>query len=112
MVGALSTHLYETKFLLAAFNLLPGFPLDGGRIFRALVWGATKDFSRATRVAGASGKLIAYIMIALGILSFVAGRQPGSSFEWVSRYGGPWLAFVGWFLLVAAQASVAQVTIR
>jgi len=97
---------------LALFNLLPGFPLDGGRIFRALVWGATKDFSRATRVAGASGKLIAYIMIALGILSFVAGRQPGSSFEWVSRYGGPWLAFIGWFLLVAAQASVAQVTIR
>jgi Zn-dependent protease len=97
---------------LALFNLLPGFPLDGGRIFRAIVWGATKDFSRATRVAGASGKLIAYIMIALGILSFVAGRQPGSSFEWVSRYGGPWLAFVGWFLLVAAQASVAQVTIR
>jgi len=97
---------------LALFNLLPGFPLDGGRIFRALVWGATKDFGRATRVAGASGKLIAYIMIALGILSFVAGRQSGSSFEWVSRFGGPWLAFVGWFLLVAAQASVAQVTIR
>ena len=97
---------------LAVFNLLPGFPLDGGRIFRALVWGVTKDFSRATRVAGASGRLIAYLMIALGILSFIAGREPGSSFEWVSRYGGPWLAFVGWFLLVAAQASVAQVTIR
>jgi len=98
--------------MLAVFNLLPGFPLDGGRIFRALVWGVTKDFGRATRVAGASGKLIAYLMIALGILSFIAGREPGSSFEWVSRYGGPWLAFVGWFLLVAAQASVAQVTIR
>ncbi|HTP68232.1 MAG TPA: site-2 protease family protein [Dongiaceae bacterium] len=104
--------LYYMNGTLALFNLLPGFPLDGGRVFRALVWGATKDFSRATRVAGASGKLIAYIMIALGILSFIAGREPGSSFEWVSRYGGPWLAFIGWFLLVAAQASVTQVTIR
>src|ERR1700688_3224588 len=45
---------------LALFNLLPGFPLDGGRIFRAMVWGATRDFAKATRVAGMSGKLIAY----------------------------------------------------
>src|SRR3974390_808484 len=104
--------LYYMNGTLALFNLLPGFPLDGGRVFRALVWGATKDFGRATRVAGASGKLIAYVMIALGILSFIAGRESGSSFEWVNRYSGPWLAFIGWFLLVAAQASVTQVTIR
>ena len=112
MVASAAGILAYMNGTLALFNLLPGFPLDGGRIFRALVWGATKDFGRATRVAGASGKLIAYVMIALGILSFIAGRQAGSSFEWVSRYGGPWLALVGWFLLVAAQASVAQVTIR
>lgn len=112
MVRASAGVLFYMNGMLALFNLLPGFPLDGGRVFRAVVWGATKDFARATRIAGASGKLIAYTMIALGILSFVSGRQPGSSFEWVARYGGPWLAFVGWFLLVAAQASVAQVTIR
>ena len=52
--------------MLAVFNLLPGFPLDGGRIFRAIIWGATKNFSKATRVAGASGRLIAYAMILLG----------------------------------------------
>jgi len=101
MLGALSTHLYETNFLLAAFNLLPGFPLDGGRIFRAIVWGATKDYARATRVAGASGKIIAYGMIIFGVWSALNGK-----------WGGIWLGFIGWFLLNAAQASVAQVTIR
>jgi Zn-dependent protease/predicted transcriptional regulator len=101
MVGALSTHLYETNFLLAAFNLLPGFPLDGGRIFRALVWGATNDYTRATRVAGASGKIIAYGMIIFGVWSAINGK-----------WGGIWLGFIGWFLLNAAQASVAQLTIR
>ena len=101
MVKAVTGQLYWTNLMLALFNLLPGFPLDGGRIFRALVWGVTKDFSRATRVAGASGKLIAYAMILGGI-----GLAIRSGWENI------WLAFVGWFLLNAAQASVAQVTIR
>src|SRR6202140_5353885 len=67
MVGALATYLWQTNLSLAIFNLLPGFPLDGGRIFRAIVWGATKDFTRATQVSGASGKLIAYALIIFGI---------------------------------------------
>ena len=112
ILGAASGLLFQTNAALALFNLLPGFPLDGGRIFRAIVWGATKDFGRATRVAGTSGKLIAYVMIALGIYSFFAVGKPGSSFAWATQYASPWLALVGWFLLVAAQASVAQVTIR
>lgn len=101
MVGAVADELVFTNKWLALFNLLPGFPLDGGRIFRAMVWGATKDFTRATRVAGASGKLIAYAMIILGVWTAI-----NSNWEYI------WLAFVGWFLLNAAQASVAQVTIR
>jgi CBS domain-containing protein len=76
--------------------------LDGGRIFRALVWGVTKDFGRATRVAGASGKLVAFGMIGIGVWYAVHG-------DWMS---GVWIGFIGWFLLNAAQASVAQVTIR
>ena len=112
MVGALAKYLGQTNLWLAMFNLLPGFPLDGGRMFRAIVWGATKDFARATRVAGASGKLIAYIMIALGILSVIGGGQGGVLYASVGRWGGIWLGFIGWFLLNAAQASVAQVTIR
>jgi Zn-dependent protease len=105
MVGAAAKYLWQTNLLLALFNMLPGFPLDGGRIFRAIVWGATKDFVRATRVAGASGRVIAYGMIAIG-LWFTFSSQGND------RWGGIWLVVIGWFLLNAAQASVAQVTIR
>jgi len=101
MVGAVVTPLYVTNGMLAIFNLLPGFPLDGGRVFRAIMWGATKDFARATRVAGTSGKLIAYGMIAFGVWSIFH-----------QDWRGIWLGFIGWFLLNAAQASMAQVTIR
>jgi len=101
MLLALATYLWETNLSLAIFNLLPGFPLDGGRIFRAIVWGFNKDFNRATRIAGASGKLIAYALIIGGIVSVAYGN-----------WGGAWLGLIGWYLLTAAQASVAQVTIR
>ncbi len=102
MVIATATWLAEINFVLAAFNLVPGFPLDGGRIFRALVWGITNDFSKATRYAARSGQVIAYLMIFGGIAQFVAG----------DKIGGLWLAFIGWFLRDAAQESYAQVTIR
>jgi Zn-dependent protease/predicted transcriptional regulator len=93
--------LYVTNGMLALFNLLPGFPLDGGRVFRAMVWGMTKDFARATRAAGMSGKLIAYALILVGVGGAVT-----------SHWGLIWFGFIGWFLLNSAQASVAQVTIR
>jgi len=56
MLGALATYLWETNLSLALFNLLPGFPLDGGRIFRAMVWGATNDFTRATELPAAAAR--------------------------------------------------------
>jgi len=102
MLGAVATQLALTNGMLAVFNLLPGFPLDGGRVFRAMVWGATKDFARATRVAGASGKLIAFGLISLGVWSALRS-------DWQNAL---WMGFLGWFLLNAAQASVAQVTIQ
>lgn len=102
MLHALGTYLAGTNFMLAAFNLLPGFPLDGGRIFRAIVWAITKDFSRATKIAGTSGKLVAY-----GVMAFGAWRAFHQ--DWVSF---AWLTLIGFFLLNAAQESVAQVTIR
>src|SRR5271170_5824761 len=87
---------------LALFNLLPGFPLDGGRICRAIIWGATKNFSKATRVAGGSGRLIAYAMILLGGFGVFRGVI----------VPGLWSVFIGFFLLNAAQESVAQAAIR
>jgi Zn-dependent protease/predicted transcriptional regulator len=104
MVGALATWLWQTNAWLAMFNLLPGFPLDGGRVFRAIVWGVTKDFARATKAAALSGKIVAYGMIILG-----AGLAMVNKAGWMS---GLWLAFIGWFLLNAAQESAAQVAIR
>jgi Zn-dependent protease len=102
VLGALCEWLAFINFRLAAFNLIPGFPLDGGRIFRAIVWGITKNFSRATHIAGAAGKFVAYGIIAYGASFFLKG-------DWQS---GIWLVFIGWFLLEAAQESIAQVTIR
>src|SRR6202795_2401542 len=66
ILQALAASLAWINLSLALFNLLPGFPLDGGRIFRAIVWGATKDYSRSTRISARSGQVVAYGMIALG----------------------------------------------
>src|SRR6266704_2079950 len=97
-----SNAIQEFNVALAVFNLLPGFPLDGGRIFRAMVWGATKNFEKATRVAGASGKWLAYMMILAGAWGALNG----------SVQNGLWFVFIGWFILNAAQESVSQVAIR
>src|SRR5579864_1604978 len=94
MPNALATWLAGTNALLATFNLLPGFPLDGGRIFRSIIWGITKNYSRSTRIAARIGQAIAYGMMALGVwLAF-----------WVhSSVNGVWFVFLGWFLLTAAR---------
>jgi Zn-dependent protease/predicted transcriptional regulator len=113
MIGALGTFLGQSNLWLAGFNLLPGFPLDGGRIFRAIVWGTTKDFTRATQVAGSSGKMIASAMIVIGIGSFASERLATSlAVLGLGRWDGAWFVLIGWYLLNAAQASVTQVTIR
>ena len=113
MLGALATYLWKTNLSLAIFNLLPGFPLDGGRIFRAMVWGATKDFVRATQVAGTSGKMIASALIIVGIGSIASEHLAASlAVVGLGRWDGAWFVLIGWYLLNAAQASLTQVTIR
>jgi Zn-dependent protease/predicted transcriptional regulator len=116
MLGALAAWLAFINVRLAAFNLIPGFPLDGGRIFRAIVWGSTKNYLRATQLAGASGKLVAYTLILIGAW---AAFNPdfnltigGSTVFYGGLTSGIWTAFIGWFLLNAAQQSIAQVTVR
>ncbi len=103
MVGALAKILGGSNFILAVFILAPGFPLDGGRIFRAIVWGITKDFSRATLIAGSSGRVVAYALMAIG------GYEAFYKNDW---YSGLWLGVIGLYLLNAAQQSIAQMTIR
>ncbi len=102
MVVAAAGWLWEINLILAAFNLVPGFPLDGGRILRGIAWGITGSFTRATKIASTAGKVFAYLMILIGVWQALNGN-------WV---GGLWTAFIGWFLLSAAQESFMQVAMR
>jgi Zn-dependent protease/predicted transcriptional regulator len=103
MPNVLAGWLWETNALLATFNLLPGFPLDGGRIFRSIIWGITKNYSRSTRIASRIGQAIAYGMMSFGLyLAFL--KQ--------SSVNGLWFIFLGWFLLTAARQSYAQIAVQ
>ena len=87
------------NLMLAAFNLLPGYPLDGGRVLRAIIWWKTGDQDRSTQMASRVGQVVAFGFILLGIYRFFGG----------AGIGGLWIAFIGWFLLQAARESYAQV---
>lgn len=97
------------NFALAVFNLIPGFPLDGGRLFRAAIWRRSGDFRRATRIATRVGQGVGYFFIGAGIsivvLSFVPFLSPPFG---LNSFSGLWLAFIGWFLQGAAQTSYRQ----
>lgn len=84
---------------LAFFNMIPGFPLDGGRVLRSLVWAITKNADRSTRIAARVGQVVAFLFILDGIWRYFSG----------AGFGGLWIAFIGWFLMDAAKASYAEV---
>ena len=88
--------------MLAAFNLLPGFPLDGGRVLRAGLWHWMESLGDATRIASSFGQGMGLLMIVGGIFIFFTG----------GGFGGLWLAFIGWFLMQAAQQSYRQLVLR
>lgn len=86
---------------LAIFNMIPGFPLDGGRVLRAIAWWITGNPKRATTIAARVGQVIAFGMIIYGVMQFFGG----------AGFGGLWIAFIGWFLLTASRESYAQMVI-
>jgi CBS domain-containing protein len=88
--------------LLGAFNLVPGFPLDGGRILRALLWSRSGSLERATRTAARTGQLVAMLSMGMGMLYILRG----------SLINGIWLLILGWFLDTGAQSSYQQVVVR
>jgi Zn-dependent protease/CBS domain-containing protein len=100
-VTAVLVWLGYINVLLGVFNMIPGYPLDGGRVFRAIVWAVTKNVDRSTRIAARIGQLVAFLFIFYGVWSFFRG----------AGFDGLWMAFIGWFLLEAAQSSYAQVEI-
>lgn len=108
LVGALGPLLAIARYLayingaLAIFNLIPGFPLDGGRVFRAIVWGTTHSLRRATLIAANLGRFIAFVFILLGVWQIFTGNFGN----------GLWIAFIGWFLESAASSQIHQQTIH
>ena len=102
IVVGVASWLSGINLLLGLFNLLPGTPLDGGRILRADLWHRHGDPVRAAGGAARGGRILGFILIGLGLLQFVAG----------SLVGGVWMAFIGWFLLTAARTEENQVLDR
>jgi Zn-dependent protease/predicted transcriptional regulator len=101
-VGAVLTYLIMVNTAVGLFNLIPGFPLDGGRLLRAVVWQVTGNFVRATTIASRIGSLVAIGFIVLGVWQTMTG----------AFLSGVWLVLIGLFLRQAAAASQSQVTLR
>jgi len=95
-------YLAWTNLLLAAFNLVPGFPLDGGRLLRSAIWKTTGSLGRATRIASVAGQAVGWLLVAAGVAWLLAGDLAG----------GIWFAFIGWFLVQAARSSYQDLQLQ
>lgn len=92
------SYMGQVNLILAAFNLVPAFPLDGGRVLRALIWHFKGNQKMATQVASSMGNLFAYFLIFMGVFSMLTGNL----------INGVWLAFIGWFIHQMSQTSYQQ----
>lgn len=101
-LAAPSYELMRINLILALFNLIPGFPLDGGQILRAFIWRVTGNLHRATKIASFSGQFFAFGFIGVGVLVMIFG----------TFFNGLWLIFIGWFLQNAAAATYAQSSVE
>ena len=98
----LAKYLAYINMALVLFNLIPGYPLDGGRVFRAIVWAVTKNMRRATFIAANVGRFFGFAFILVGVWHMFRGDLGG----------GLWIAFIGWFLDNAATAQIHQVVFQ
>jgi Zn-dependent protease len=101
-LSGLAKYLAYINTALVLFNLIPGYPLDGGRVFRAIVWAVTGSMSRSTVIAANVGRLCALVLIFTGTYQMFSGNL-GT---------GLWIALIGWFLDTAASVQIQQVTLR
>ncbi len=99
---AILWYLALVNVLLAAFNILPGFPLDGGRVLRSIAWKRTGSFRKATRIASSVGEFFGYGLIIIGFFLLLNGAV----------LDGVWIAFIGWFLLGAARNEAAALQLE
>jgi len=101
-IAIVFAYLAFVNFALAVFNLVPGFPLDGGRVLRSIVWSATNDLRRATEIASAAGQVVGWAMMLWGFWQVLSGNV----------FNGIWIAAIGWFLQNAAVASLQQTVLE
>jgi CBS domain-containing protein len=101
-VVAVAAWLGVINLVILVFNLLPAFPLDGGRILRSALWARSGNFAAATAQAARAGRLIAFALIGLGVVAFML----------TGALGGAWMALIGWFLLMAAGAEANAILAR
>jgi Zn-dependent protease len=95
-------YLALVNLLLAGFNLVPGFPLDGGRLLRSAIWKATGNLAQATRIASLAGQAVGWLLVIGGVAFLLTGNLAG----------GIWFAFIGWFLVQGARASYQELQLR
>jgi len=91
-------YLAFINFILAIFNLIPGFPLDGGRILRAIVWAITKNYKQATTIAANAGRFFGFLFIMIGVFQIFHNNISD----------GLWIVFIGWFLEIAAMSQIQR----
>lgn len=101
-IVAVFSYLALINMLLGVFNLVPGFPLDGGRVLRSIIWSATNNLTKATRYASYIGQGFGYVLMGFGFLDILNRNL----------VGGLWMIFIGWFLAGAARNSYQQVMMK
>jgi len=101
ILGAVASYVGLINIILGVFNLLPGFPMDGGRVLRSIIWKITGDLRKATKIASIVGQGFAFLLIFVGILQILRGALSGF-----------WLIFIGWFLHSAAVRGYQQVMVE
>jgi Zn-dependent protease/CBS domain-containing protein len=102
VVGAVCGYLSFINLAVGIFNMLPGYPLDGGRVLRAGLWAQSRNMLKATRWAATSGSIISFVLIAVGVLSVLAG----------GFIGGIWFIVIGWFLRNSSEQAYQQVLLK
>lgn len=98
---AIFGYLWFINLLLAIFNMLPAFPLDGGRVMRSVIWAFSGNFARSTRISARTGQVMGLLMIAFGVYQVVLGNLAGL-----------WFALIGWFLQSAAGGSLREMEVE